>query len=1100
MSSPFFRDQSLQAEVIVLRGRLAALEDVQQTLERTQAALAASELQLAQMFDTSSVIKLIVEPDTWRIIDANAAACRFYGYSAAELKALQVTALSALSPAETAERMLAGMAEHSDRFELRHRLRSGDIRDVEAYITPLSYGGQPMLFCIIHDITGHKEVETQRRHQRDYLTALHETTLAMLQHIELEQLLQTMLWQATTLMGSKHGAIYQISDDGTQLLQTTTRGTAEAHLAVRITPGEGAVGQAWNSGQTLVIDDYTHWKSHFNLQSPDAIHALVVTPLHSSGQITGMIVVAHLSTHHHFTAEQVAILKQFARLASLALEKARFYTAAQAELAERRRVEAILRQVNERFELVEEVINGGIYDRDLRTLTTTVTPGFTRAFGYTSAQIDANPAWWEERIHPGDWPLLNAQMLHALERDDSLRLTYRFRTQSNVYRYVQDTAQIVRDDSGTAVRMVGSMADVTEQHEAEIALQESEERYRRLVEASPIPIIVYQHNIIVYVNTAALDLAHARDPAEMIGKSLFDYVHPDNLSLMHIHVSHFEQRRSHFTEARFFRLDGKVIDVEFSGIIIRFKGQLAIQIVARDITERKRAEATLRDSEERYRRLVEMAPMPLIVHRRGIILYANLRALELACVVAPHGLVGKSLLTFVHPDAQAELSARLRHPVNQSSSGETCCVVANGTALDVEFSVSTISYAGKSATQVIINDITGRKQAEQERLLLERRLLETQKLESLGVLAGGIAHDFNNLLVSMLGNASLALLELAPDAPARETIGRIEQAAKRAAELTNQMLAYSGRGLFIMQPIDLNTLIEESVPLFSRMIRNPAEFEYLLPARGPLIEGDAAQLRQVLVNLVVNAVDAAGDQPARVQIRAGWIEAEHALFEQGYLVTELAPGRYGFVEVVDAGCGMSAETVTKMFDPFFTTKFTGRGLGLAATLGIVRAHSGSILVASQLSQGTKVMVLLPAIKQPAPAALPRPKPGSAPAQHGLILIIDDEPDVREVTERILKRLGYTALLAENGQDGIALFREHADQLLGVLLDLTMPEFDGKATFQVLQQINPQVGVILMSGYNEQYVTDLFEDAGLAGFLAKPFMIDDLRAKLAVLHS
>lgn len=1098
MSSLYLNMTTLQTEIAALRQRLAHLEDTQSTLQQTEAVLITCEARYTQIFNENSAIILVVDAAQRRIADANITACQFYGYSHAELTALTITQLNAFNTDKTELRQHTMLPQQSDRIELRHRLRSGEVRAVEAYITPIATSDQPLLFYIIHDTTALKEAEAQSRYQRDYLTALHETTLAMMQHIEPAILLQTILWQATTLMGSKHGAIYQLSDDGSAMIQTVTRGVAKSQRGLRIGKDEGALGQAWTTGQTVVIDDYMQWNARLGLDITafNPLHSMVVTPLHTAGQVSGLIVVAHLTARQHFTPQQVSILNQFAHLASLALEKANFYTAAQEELEERRRVEAALRQVNERFELVEQVVNGGIYDWDLRNLTTAITPGFTRAFGYESHEIGDNDRWWEQRVHPDDWSTLKHTINHALEHHDALLSTYRFLTRAGTYRYVEDTAHIVRDSNGTAIRMVGSMVDITEQYEAEIALQESEERYRRLVEASPIPILVYQDHIIVYVNKAALELAQAADSAEMIGKSLFKYVHPDSLGLLNTPYTYLEQRTAKFSEARFFRLDGEVIDVEFSTIAIRFKGEPAIQIVARDITERKRGEQALRESEVRYRRLVDMAPMPIIVERGGTILYANMQALILTQVLPGDSLVGRSWIDFVHPDYHQGLRDRQAQPyAERSHVGEGRFVRSDGTLLDAEFSATIIMYEGQPATQVVVNDITARKQAEEQRILLERRLLETQKLESLGVLAGGIAHDFNNLLVSMLGNANLALLEVPADSPAREIIQHIEQAAQRAAELTNQMLAYAGRSLFIRKTLNVNALLEEIMPLLPMTLTAQTHLEYAATPNLPPIQGDAIQLREVVMNLVMNAVDAIGAQPGVLKLRAGLIDADKHLFSRGYLATDLPPGRYVFIEVADAGTGMNPETVAKMFDPFFTTKFTGRGLGLAAALGIVRGHNGSILVESAVEQGTKVMVLLPYAEQPAPSTAPAPT-HPTPSRNNLVLVIDDEPEVRLVTQRILKRIGYATILAHDGYTGINLFREHAKDVIGVLLDLTMPEFDGKATFQALRQIDPNVRVILMSGYNEQYISHRFENEGLAGFLAKPFMIEDLRAKLA----
>ena len=371
-----------------------------------------------------------------------------------------------------------------------------------------------------------------------------------------------------------------------------------------------------------------------------------------------------------------------------------------------------------------------------------------------------------------------------------------------------------------------------------------------------------------------------------------------------------------------------------------------------------------------------------------------------------------------------------------------------------------------------VTDITERKWAEEKRLQMERQMQQTQKLESLGVLAGGIAHDFNNLLTIILGNASLALDEMPPASPARDSLKAIEATSLRAAELCRQMLAYSGKGRFVIENIRMNDLIGEMISLLKASISKKAILNLNLKEPLPPLRGDPSQIRQVLMNLVFNASEAIGEHGGVITISTGMMECSNEDISEIYLDDNLTEGLYVWLEVSDTGCGMDHETQRRIFEPFFTTKFTGRGLGLSAVLGIVRGHKGALKVYSEPGRGTTFKVLFPAAESDRPL-VPQ---SSSNIQHsdwkgaGTVLLVDDEESVRNLGNRMLERLGFKVLIAVDGQQALETFRELHNEIVLVILDLTMPYMDGEETFRELRRIDQKVRVIMSSGYTESEIT------------------------------
>jgi PAS domain S-box-containing protein len=420
-----------------------------------------------------------------------------------------------------------------------------------------------------------------------------------------------------------------------------------------------------------------------------------------------------------------------------------------------------------------------------------------------------------------------------------------------------------------------------------------------------------------------------------------------------------------------------------------------------------------------------------------------------------------------------------------------------------------VSFASQIADQLAKAIVHAKaRQEEEHRQKLEARFQQMQKLESLGIMAGGIAHDFNNLLLTIIGNLEMSLAEIPGDTPARQSLEESRKASLLAADLCGQMLAYSGKGHFIIHPISLANIVKEMVALLESSITKRADLRLSCPDELPLILGDSAQLRQILLNLILNAADAVTGGQGLIDIRIGTRECDASFFEETMLKDPLAPGAYVELEVKDNGCGMDEPTLQRIFDPFFTTKFTGRGLGLAAVLGIVRGHRGAIMIDSEIGKGTSFRILLPVATEAAMEQASASRrvvvdaPGTpSPKEKITVLLVDDDDGVRTTISRQLMRLGFQVISVADGFEALALVERsltvrdaesHAPIDL-VLLDLTMPRMDGAETFEKLHALAPDLPVVLCSGYSDEELRTRFEGKAIAGYLCKPFEIQTLKA-------
>jgi two-component system, cell cycle sensor histidine kinase and response regulator CckA len=526
---------------------------------------------------------------------------------------------------------------------------------------------------------------------------------------------------------------------------------------------------------------------------------------------------------------------------------------------------------------------------------------------------------------------------------------------------------------------------------------------------------------------------------------------------------------------------------------------VAVQLY--DVTEQKRAEQKTLERDTRLDALVTSA-MDAIVsldERQHILLFNPAAEKMFRCTAAE--AAGRDFSELIAPQHRAQHKEQLLEFAQSGLAsrrigtvGELNGLRASGEEFPLEAALSQCTVEKKQLLTLILRDSSERRRAEDERLKFLSQIQQTQKLESLGVLAGGIAHDFNNLLMAVLGHADLALDALPASSEAREDLAEIRRAAQRATELCKQMLAYSGKGRFVIQPVEMQKVVEEMLHMLRVSVSKNAVMKLNFSPNIPSVDADASQLRQVVMNLVVNASEAIGERSGVITISTGAMDCDRQYLSESWLDEQLPEGMYVYIEVADSGMGMDAETRTRIFDPFFSTKFTGRGLGLAAVLGIVRGHRGAIKVYSELGRGTTFKVLFPASQRAEVREEGSPVRGIYEGK-GTVLLVDDDESVRAVGRKMLERIGFSVVTAADGSEAIARFRERTDDIICAIVDLTMPHVDGAETFRELRRMRPGVRVILSSGYNEQDVTQRFVGKGLAGFIQKPYQLSTLVAVL-----
>jgi PAS domain S-box-containing protein len=806
-----------------------------------------------------------------------------------------------------------------------------------------------------------------------------------------------------------------------------------------------------------------------------------------------------------------------------------------------------LRASEERFRELIENVHDVVWsvrfaDDPLRGPTTFVSSQSRELLGYSPDDFLENANLWSSCVHPDDLPRLEETARRLTSGGPAQTRVYRFRHgRTGEYRWLEDRLAPRRNSAGELIGLFGVARDITdrtradrreahrlivleriakrtplrEQLEAIVAMIEDEsndalcsvlllegrqlrhgasqrlpEFYIRAVDGVEIGPTVGSCGTCAHTGRRVVVEDIQADPLwkeyrELAARAgLRSCWSEPILSSTGVVLGTFAIYHDHPQAPSSLELDAIATAANLASIAI----------------ERENSEQSLRESEERFRVIFEKAAVGVV--QLDVRTYRFARMNERYCQILGRSedeVRATNFKELTHPDDRAASVAALDQLVSgkvRTYALEKRYVRPNGEVRWVNLNVSAMWRPDEppSLNIGIVEDITDRKKAEDDRRRLEEQLRHAQKLESLGVMAGGIAHDFNNLLTGILGYCDLARRELAPGSVAHDFIVEAVQGARQAADLTQQMLAYSGKGTFVVGPVVLSKLIEDMARLLHISISKRCALRFDFEPNLPAIEADAAQLRQIVMNLVINASDAIGDRDGTIAVSAVTLTRDRIVTDCGPGDRELPEGRYVVLEVADTGCGMTAETRSKIFDPFFTTKFTGRGLGLSAVLGIVRGHGGAIQCVSEPGRGTTFRLYFPVSTRGSNDCLASGAEGDDWRGRGTVLVVDDEEAILAMAQHMLRAMGFEVQTASNGRMALELLRESSEPIDLILLDRTMPHMDGDETFREIMKLRPDARVILSSGYSEQAAATT--TAGrLSGFLQKPYRYDELQSAI-----
>jgi len=519
--------------------------------------------------------------------------------------------------------------------------------------------------------------------------------------------------------------------------------------------------------------------------------------------------------------------------------------------------------------------------------------------------------------------------------------------------------------------------------------------------------------------------------------------------------------------------------------------------IGSDSHELESIKRDLQESRDSFRALYESAGDAVFMIRDGVFVDCNARTLKIfGCT--KQEILGRGPHRFSPPrqpdgtesrDAARQWMDEARRQGKVTFPWQHCRY--DGTMFPAEVTVTAVQLHGETQLLGLVRDMSHANGELNLNTGPALHLSQSQKLESLGLMAGGIAHDFNNLLLAIMGNADLLDQDLSHGRDGRPLLDEIRKAAGRAADLCNQLLAYAGKGHFNVHPLDLSTTTREMVQMIKVAVSRKVTLRLDLAEDLPLIEADVSKIHQIIMNLVVNASESMGTDPGVVSLRTGRRDCETERFDHCLLVDSVPAGDLVYLEVQDTGQGMNESTLQRIFDPFFSTKINGRGLGLASVLGIIRGHQGSLCVRSKQGEGTCFRVCFP-VGPVGTRTVPKPTGRIAERRTGgTILVVDDEEYLRILCARMLQRLGYEVIMASDGLQALDIYQQQGADIDCVMLDLSMPVLDGVEVFEKLSDMDRNVRVVMTSGYHEQEIATRFAGRGLSGFIQKPYVVADL---------
>ncbi|MGA2118459.1 MAG: PAS domain S-box protein [Bryobacteraceae bacterium] len=771
---------------------------------------------------------------------------------------------------------------------------------------------------------------------------------------------------------------------------------------------------------------------------------------------------------------------------------------------ELRRSEAALRESEEQFRVMTENLHSAVALVDEHGAFRIVNSSFRRMFDIPQGAdiLNINNRDWslwqvfDERgllLGVDEHPVRKAALTRAAVKDQLVAMKS---PSSSDLTWTLVSAEPTLDAHGKLHRLICTYHDVTDRKAAEDAHRESEARFRLALRSAPVSVAAQDRDlryIWAYNQQSA-------EPDQIIGHfddEIFTAEEAARITAIKRRVLEegVEQREQMWLD----RPTGRMyFDICWEPIRDQAGRGVGVASATVDLTPIKLAEEALRESESRERaRAVELESL-MDATPAAVFIARDAECLSMSGNRAAYALLRRQSeknLSKSAPDGPmnfrtmrdgVEIPPSALPLQKAASSGEPVrnyafdLVFDDGVTLNVMCNaVPLLNEEGRSRGGVgVLTDVTELKRAEEG-------LRQAQKLESLGLLAGGVAHDFNNLLVGIIGNASLAQEILPPDHPAADLLKGVLKTGEQAAHLTRQMLAYSGKGKFVVEALDLSALIPEMSGLVRPSIPKKINLHLDLEQDLPAIEADRGQIQQVFMNLTLNAADAIGSREGLITVRTGVQDVDESYTKLHPELAALAPGKYVYLEVRDTGCGMDEATKAKIFDPFFSTKFVGRGLGLAAVSGILRGHKSGITVSSAPGKGSCFTVLFPATTSTAGKGAVAARDASLQGA-GTVLVVDDERVVREMAKRALEHHGYEVLTADSGEAAIDVFRRHPSEIALVVLDLSMPHMSGDEALPELRKIRPDVRVVVSSGYSESEAMALFAGQRVSGFVQKPY--------------